>query len=67
MKSGTAWKVSKYGVFSGPFFPVLGLNTGKYRLEKNPYLDILQAMWNLWKSDIFLYYTIHLQKVVIKR
>ena len=23
----TAWKVSKYGVFSGPYFPVLGLNT----------------------------------------
>ena len=23
----TAWKVSKYGVISGPCFPVLGLNT----------------------------------------
>ena len=22
-----AWKVSKYGVFSGPYFPVFGLNT----------------------------------------
>ena len=22
----TAWKVSKYGVFSGPYFPVFGLN-----------------------------------------
>ena len=28
----TAWKVSKYGVFSG-------LNTGKYGPEKAPYLD----------------------------
>ena len=25
-----AWKVSKYGVFSGPYFPVFGLNTGIY-------------------------------------
>ena len=23
----TAWKVSKYGVFYGPYFPALGLNT----------------------------------------
>ena len=30
-----AWKVSKYRVFSGPYFPVFGLNTGKYRPEKN--------------------------------
>ena len=27
---GTAWKVSKYGVFSGPYFPVFGLNTEIY-------------------------------------
>ena len=26
----TAWKVSKYGVFSGPYFPTFGLNTEKY-------------------------------------
>ena len=31
-----AWKVSKYGVFSVPYFPVFGL---KYGLEKTPYLD----------------------------
>ena len=23
----TAWKVTKYGVISGPYFPALGLNT----------------------------------------
>ena len=39
----TAWKVSKYGVFSGPYFPAFGLsvfspNAGKYRPEKIPYL-----------------------------
>ena len=26
----TAWKVSKYGVFSGPYFPTFGLNTERY-------------------------------------
>ena len=29
----TAHKVSKYGVFSGAYFPVFGLNTGKYGPE----------------------------------
>ena len=26
----TTWKVSKYGVFSGPYFPAFGLNTEIY-------------------------------------
>ena len=26
----TAWKVSKYGVISCPYFPVFGLNTERY-------------------------------------
>ena len=26
----TEWKVSKYGVYSGTYFPLFGLNTGKY-------------------------------------
>ena len=29
-KHTTAWKVSKYRVFSGPYFPVSGLNTKIY-------------------------------------
>ena len=28
----TAWKVSKYGVFSGPYFPAFGLNTDQEKL-----------------------------------
>ena len=28
--NAAAWKVSKYGAFSGPYFPVLGLNTEIY-------------------------------------
>ena len=29
-KAPTAWKVSKYRVFSGPYFPAFGLNTERY-------------------------------------
>ena len=39
----TAWKVSKYGVISGPYFLIFGLNTGKYELEITPCLDTFQA------------------------
>ena len=31
--------MSKYGVISGPYFPVFGLNTGKCGPEITPYLD----------------------------
>ena len=42
--SGTAWKVSKYGVTSGLYFPVLGLNTRNYGPEITPYLDNFHAV-----------------------
>ena len=28
--------MSRYGVFPGPYFPVFGLNTGKYGPDKAP-------------------------------
>ena len=31
-----SWKVSKYGVISGPYFPVFGLNFGDL-IRKSPY------------------------------
>ena len=37
-------KVSKYGVYSGLYLAVFGLNTGKYGPEKNPYLDTFHAL-----------------------
>ena len=53
----TAWKVSKYGGFSGPYFAAFGLNTeryelspvfspntGKYGPEKTPYLDTFHTV-----------------------
>ena len=33
MQITTAWKVSKYGVFSGPHFPAFRLNTEKYEVS----------------------------------
>ena len=39
----TAWKVSKYGVISGPYFPVFGLNTEIYGVKFTP--------WNLSKLE----------------
>ena len=35
--------MSKYGVFSGPYFPLFSPNTGKYGPEKTPYLDTFHA------------------------
>ena len=52
----TAWKVSKYGVFSGPYFlviPVFSLNTGKYGTEKTPYLD------NFHTVGVIAFFQIH--------
>ena len=40
----TTWKVSKYGVFSGLYFPIFGPNTGKYGPQKAPYLDTFHAV-----------------------
>ena len=37
--------MSKYEVFSGPYFPVFGLNAGKYGTEKTPYLDTFHAVY----------------------
>ena len=37
--NNTEWKVFKYRVSSGSYFPVFSANTGKYEPEKTPYLD----------------------------
>ena len=41
----TAWKVSKYGVISGPI-------TGKYGPEITPYLDTFRAAFIIKIKDI---------------
>ena len=61
----TAWKVPKYAVFSGPYFPVVGLNTeiysvfssnkGKQGPEKTLYLDTFHAKQFMIISNQFYY------------
>ena len=53
--------MSKYGVFSGPYFPVFGLNTGKYGPEKTPYLDTFHAV-----VSFLMIYSLHIWKKVSK-
>ena len=51
----TAWKFSKYGIFSAPYFPVFGLNTEKYGPGKMLYMDIFHAgnfEWTINKNKI---------------
>ena len=42
----TAWKVSKYGVFSGPHFPTFGLNTERYSVQMRENTD--QKKLRIW-------------------
>ena len=51
--------MSKYGVFSGPYFPAFGLNvfipnSEKYGPEKTPFSDTFQAMVVLVLNAQFL-------------
>ena len=43
----TAWKVSKYGVFLGPYFPVFGLNTEIHA--------VFFTIWNKFLNNFFLW------------
>ena len=52
----TAWKVSKYEVFSGPHFSVFSPNTGKYGPEKTPYWDTFHAVILLWNFALLLHF-----------
>ena len=36
--------MSKYGVISGPYFPIFGLNTQKYGADIIPYLDTFHTV-----------------------
>ena len=41
--SNAAWKMSKYGVVSGWYFPVFSPKTGKYGPEITAYMDTFHA------------------------
>ena len=51
--SDTAWKVSKYGVFSGPYFPVFGLNTERYGVSLH-----IQSEWENMDQKILRIWTL---------
>ena len=47
----TAWEVSKYGVFSGRYFPVFGLNTSPYSVRIQEKTDKKKLrIWTLFKQ-----------------
>ena len=50
----TVRKVSKYGVFSGPYFPVFGLNTEIYGVNYGPKKLRIWTLFTQWKSCIKL-------------
>ena len=51
----------KYGIISGPYFPVIGLNKGKYGPEKTPYLNTFPVgtFWNILKivKNIYAFFS----------
>ena len=49
----TSWKSSKYGVFSGPYFPVF---TGKYRSKKSLYFDAFRAVLPFPQGFFFFFF-----------
>ena len=57
----TTKKVSKYGVFSGPYFPVFGRNTEiqseyrKIRTRKNSIFGHFSCSVSHWESKDYLY------------
>ena len=53
----TAWKVSKYGVFSGPYFPVFGLNTYGDLLRTSPCSVQIQENTDQKKFRIWTFFT----------
>ena len=67
MNLDSAWKVSKYGVISGPYFLVFRLNTGKCEPEITAYLDNFHTVRSKWilKHPINLSDAV-LQKYLIK-
>ena len=75
-KRSTVWKVSKYGVISGQYFPVFSTNTGKYGPEITSYLDTFHAekLWVYFQimlrpfswSFYQVLWHIHLNKYIIK-
>ena len=53
----TAWKVSKCGVISGPYFPAFRLNLGNFYLYTDtPYLSVFSPNTGKYGPEITLYF-----------
>ena len=57
LKAHTAWKVSTYGVFSGPYFPVFGLNTNIYEVNLRIYSVRIRENTDYKKLRIWTLFT----------
>ena len=59
--------MSKYEVFSGPYFPVFSSNTGKYVTEITPYFDTFNAVnsykLSLWEFHLILQINITVKEI----
>ena len=44
LSTKTAWKLSKYGVFLGPYFSGFGQTAGKYGPEKTSYFTTFHVV-----------------------
>ena len=49
----TALKVPKYGVFTGPYFPVLSLNTGNTYQKKSLYFVLFTQCLEQTEAALF--------------
>ena len=54
------WKLSKYGVISGPYFTVFSPNAEKYGPEITPYLDTFHAVHLASQNYFLIFELLHL-------
>ena len=58
----TSWKVSRYGAFSGPYFPVFVLNMGKYGPKETPFSNTFHSVLFTLTCLYLLYLLIHIYR-----
>ena len=63
-KSGTAWKVSKYGVFPGPYVHVFGLNTEIYEVNVRIHSEYRKIRTR--KNSVFGHFSHSVEKLKYK-
>ena len=56
--------MSKYGVFSGPFFPVFNPNTGIYRPEETSYFCTFHTVTGIQRKKKYINYHISNHRII---